>query len=399
PVLLAAELVERKALDGIDVTDMVQRALAYVATHGPATDQDRWEEDAGINAFTVAVCIAALVCGAPCLPPSARPWALALADDWNARLEDWLLASGTDLARQYGVERYYVRSAPAPGADGKSRLGEALAIKNRLHDPGIPAADQVATDFLQLVRLGLRDAHDPLILATVRIIDGELKVDTPSGPCWHRYTGDGYGETDDGGPFLGFGRGRAWPLLTGERGHYELAAGNDPLPFLKAMNAMTGRSGMLPEQVWDTDPVEGTVLEPGRPSGSAMPLVWAHAEFIKLVASRALGRPFDRPRAVWDRYQGQRPEPDHAIWLPQCPFARIRRGQSLTLALPREARVHHGLDGWQRLADVDTEELGLSLHGVHFDAAALAGATSLDFTFFWKGAQSWEGRDFHVALD
>ena len=110
--------------------------------------------------------------------------------------------------------------------------------------------------------------------------------------------------TTTAAPYDGSGRGRGWPLLTGERGHYELAAGRDPLPYLEAMTAMASPGGMLPEQVWDADPIPSRRLEPGRPTGSAMPLVWAHAEFIKLMVSRHLGHPVDRPRAVWRRYQG-----------------------------------------------------------------------------------------------
>jgi glucoamylase len=115
----------------------------------------------------------------------------------------------------------------------------------------------------------------------------------------HRYNGDGYGEHDDGRPFDGTGRGRAWPLLTGERGHFELVAGNDPLPFLKAMAAMTGPAGMIPEQVWDSAALLERRLLLGRPTGSAMPLTWAHAEYIKLLISRHLGYPVDKPEAVW----------------------------------------------------------------------------------------------------
>ena len=95
---------------------------------------------------------------------------------------------------------------------------------------------------------------------------------------------------NDGRPYDGTGLGRGWPLLTGERGHYELAAGRDPLPFLEAMTRMASPGGMLPEQVWDADPIPDRRLAPGRPSGSATPLVWAHAEFIKLMVSRRLGR-------------------------------------------------------------------------------------------------------------
>ena len=398
PVLLAAALAERRALDGIEVAAMIRRALAFIVRTGPATDQDRWEEDAGINAFTLATCIAALVCGAPWLDEPARGWALRIADDWNARVEDWTAVHDTALARSHGVAGYYIRIAPPVGADGASHLERILAIKNRIRDPGLAAEDQVATDFLQLVRLGLRDAGDPLVVDTLEVVDGLLKVDTPAGPAWHRYNGDGYGEHDDGSPFDGTGRGRAWPLLTGERGHYELAAGRDPLPYLEAMGAMVGRCGLIPEQVWDAEPSPQTSLAPGRPSGSAMPLVWAHAEFVKLVASRALGRPFDRPEALWRRYGGRRPEPAHAVWSPRSPIVHVDVGQTLCLCLPRPARVHHGIDGWQDVVDVDTVDSGLTLHVVCLATSGLAAGVRVDFTLFWTDTGTWEGLDHRIEI-
>ncbi len=402
PVLLAAALAERDALDGIAVANMVQRALAFVARTGPATDQDRWEEDAGLNAFTLATAIGALVCGAHWLAPTASDWALKIADDWNARIEDWTAVHDTALARAHGVAGYYVRIAPPRDGNGASRLDQILKVKNRLTDPGLPADAQVATDFLQLVRLGLRAADDPLVVDTVKVVDALLKTDTPNGPVWHRYNGDGYGEHEDGRPFDGTGVGRGWPLLTGERGHYELAAGRDPLPYLNAMAAMVGRCCLIPEQVWDTDPISRYGLSIGEPSGSAMPLVWAHAEFVKLVASRALGRPFDRPEALWQRYGGKRPSPDCVVWTPNMPIPTIRAGQTLCLALPRPARVHHGLahgdSGWQRVTDLDTDDSGLTLHVATLPATSGMAGTSIVFTLFWTDSQQWEGRDWRVEI-
>jgi len=249
PVLLASALAEHDALDGIEVRDMVHRALSAIARYGPATEQDRWEEDAGINAFTLAVCVSALVCGAGFLDGPARTFALELADYWNAHIEDWTCVHGTALARAAGVAGYYVRIAPPPDPTGNSTLAHILPIKNRACDPRLPAEEQIATDFLQLVRFGLRDAHDPLIVATLAVVDRQLKAQTPSGPAWRRYTGDGYGEQADGGPFNGVGQGRPWPLLTGERGHYELIAGRDPRPYLQAMAAMTEHADLIPKQV------------------------------------------------------------------------------------------------------------------------------------------------------
>jgi len=398
PVLLAVALSERNALDGVEVTTMVRSALGFIARNGPASEQDRWEEDAGINTFTLAICIAALVCGAAWLDPPARDLALRLADDWNARIENWTVVSDTALARKYEVANYYVRIAPPPVPGAANQLGNILPIKNHVRDPGIPAREQVATDFLQLVRLGLRDAHDPIVLNTLRVIDGELMVDTSVGPSWHRYTGDGYGEHADGRPFDGTGRGRAWPLLTGERGHYEVAAGRDPLSYLLAMSAMAGRCGLISEQIWDASPLPERLLEPGRPTGAVMPLVWAHAEFIKLVVSRRLQRPFDRPEALWERYGGKRPDPMYVVWTSRMPISAIHEGQIVRLCLPAPARVHFGTDGWQQVADVETTDSGLGLHFADLPTGQLVCGQGIDFTFTWSTTGSWEGRDYSVEI-
>ena len=398
PVLLASALAERDALDGIEIVPMVRRALGFIARNGPATEQDRWEENAGINAFTLAVCVSALVCGAKFLDDPARSFALELADDWNACIEDWTCVRGTALAREHGIDAYYVRTAPPPGSTGSRELDHVVPIKNRACDPEIPANEQVATDFLQLVRLGLRNAHDPLIVDSVKLIDRLLKVDMPSGPAWHRYTGDGYGEQQDGSPFNGVGVGRAWPLLTGERGHYELAAGRDPVPFLQAMAAMAGRGGLIPEQVWDADPIPGRGLYPGKPTGSAMPLVWAHAEFIKLATSCGLRQPCDRPQAVWDRYRGRRPEKTRTMWLPRFPANTLGAGQGLRVCLPEAAQVHYGFDGWRRIADVATRDSGLGVHFADLPTARLPAGACVDFTLYWSGPARWDGGDFRVEV-
>ncbi|MGA3403758.1 MAG: glycoside hydrolase family 15 protein [Acetobacteraceae bacterium] len=399
PVLLAASMAEREALDGIAVTDLILRALCFIATTGPSSPQDRWEENAGINTFTLSVCIAALVAGAPFLPQPAKDFALMLADFWNAQVESWTAVRGTPLARRLGVESYYIRVAPPDVLRDPASLQSILYIQNRSRTEGVPADEEISIDFLQLVRFGLRGANDPRIRDSITVVDALLKTDTPNGPAWHRYNGDGYGEHDDGRPFDGTGRGRAWPLLTGERGHYELVAGNDPSPYLKAMAAMTSPGGMMPEQVWDSTALPERRLFPGRPTGSAMPLAWAHAEFIKLMISRHLGYPFDRPAAVWARYGGRCPEAKRAIWCFHAPIGRIKHGMALIIALPRTARIHWGTNGWQNVADGETQDTGLGLHGFEVGAAALSRARCIDFTFQWRDTQDWVRKDFHVAID
>ncbi len=384
PVLLAAALAERGALGGIHIDDMVCNALRFVACNGPVTGQERWEENSGLNAYSLAVAIAALVEGAAFLPEAAQPWALDLADFWNASIEGWLAVAGTDLAARMGVSGYYVRIAPPEVlSKGLVAMQEPVPVRNRGDQAGIKASELVGTDFLQLVRFGLRQADDPLIRDSITVVDRLLKVETPYGPVWRRYTGDGYGEHHDGRPYDGTGHGRPWPLLTGERGHYELAAGRDPLPYLAAICGMASPLGLIPEQVWDAPDVQARELRFGRPSGSARPLAWAHAEFAKLAISRQLGFPCDRPGAVWRRYHGRRPAPRRAFWSAKSPIGEIPPGSRLVVALPRPATVR-----WNRenLPDalIATDETGLGFHAAELDTSDFPAGCQIGFDWTWR---------------
>jgi glucoamylase len=165
-----------------------------------------------------------------------------------------------------------------------------------------PARNVVGGDFLHLVRFGIRGANDPIVRDSVEVIDRVLKRDLPAGPGWRRYNGDGYGQKDDGSAFDGTGVGRCWPILTGERGHYELAAGRDPKPFLAAMEKFANEGGMISEQLWDADDLKNGGLKRGSATGAAMPLCWSHAEYISLVRSRHDGVCFDRVEPAFQRY-------------------------------------------------------------------------------------------------
>jgi len=390
PVLLAALLEERAALEDIAVADMIRRALAFIIRNGPATDQDRWEEDRGINAFTLAVTIAALVAGAEFLSDAERSIALDVADDWNERIESWLFVRDSRLARRFGVTGHFLRMAPADVCADPDAVHRVLPIKNLEEDPGLPYAEQVSTDFLQLVRFGLRPPDDPAIRDTLLIIDALLRVETTAGPAWRRYNHDGYGEHDDGGAFDGTGRGRAWPLLTGERGHYELLAGNDVVPFLRAMCSMAGRSGMLPEQVWDAKPLPERRLSPGKPTGSAMPLAWTHAEFVKLLVSSQLGTAFDCPRAVRERYDRQRNVSASAcsVWSQLAPSCSWQAGKPLRIVARSSAEVRWRSgqeDGWQPAMTTETLP---GVHSVLLPVAGLPAGSRLMFTLQRPGDES-----------
>jgi glucoamylase len=397
PVLLASALAEAGGpLDGT-VSDMVRRALSFIVRQGPSTGQDRWEEDAGLNSFTLAVAIAALVEGARFLSPAEADCALMLADAWNVRLEDWTWASGTQLAQNLNVAGYYMRSAPESVLVHDGTKNDALLIKNRAQCITLPASEQLAIDCLQLSRFGLRSASSPQMTASTTAIDALLKVDTPLGPVWHRYNGDGYGEHPDGAPFDGAGVGRGWPLLTGERGHQALLAGDDVRPYLHAMSRMTGPGGLVPEQVWDSPSIPERGLHPGAPSGSAMPLVWAHAEFVKLALSAARGAPVDRPLRTWARYRGEKPVLPYGLWQPRQRIATLRGGQELRLLLPEAARVHYALDTWQAPVDLATQDQGLA-HVARIPGATLKSARKILFTLYWPARDAWQGEDFEISI-
>ena len=372
---------------------MIRRAAAYLAQNGPISPQDRWEENPGISPFTLGVEIAALVAAADHLPAEDRPYALSLADYWNERLEDWTYFESGAFIEEFGVEGYYVRVAPAMSEGG---LCGRVDVRNRGGER-VPAVTLIGMEYLYLPRLGLRDPRDPRIQNTLKISESILKVETPH-VAYHRYNRDGYGEHEDGRPYDGTGVGRAWPLLTGERGYLDVLLGIDPLPYLEMMTRMTGPGGLIPEQVWDGPPLPERGLKPGMPSGSAMPLVWAHAEFLNLVAARHSGRPPKLLACVERRYQTQQPLATAWHWRRAEPFDRLPSGRALLIEGPAPFRLHHGFDGWREVFDTLSESQGLGMHGIRLDAGVLSGHSAIDFTLYFPESDSWEGTDHHMTL-
>jgi glucoamylase len=277
----------------------IRRAADFVAAHGPATESDRWENAAGYSPATIAAEIAGLVCAADVARSAgdaadAQRW-LATADGWAAHVNSWTYTTTGPL----GSGRYYLRidgnRNPNDGAPIALSDGGGTWDERRIVDPS----------FLELVRLGIERPDDPHITSTLPVIDRLLEVHTPNGPYWHRYDHDGYGEFPDGRPWDLAGRGRAWPLLTGERGEYELAAGHPQraLALLTTLAKAGGNSMLLPEQVWDVrgDPTRwGFRL--GEGTLSATPLAWPHAQFIRLAWGIAHGSPVETPSVVACRY-------------------------------------------------------------------------------------------------
>jgi glucoamylase len=334
PVVLAWRLQQAGALGPFNPAAMVAAACGYLIREGPTTAQDRWEEAPGYSPSTLAINIGALVCAAQMLEgagdaETAR-FVREYADFLEAHVEAWTVTTQGSLVP--GIPRHYIRINPSTaGAEDPNTATLVLANQSPDGPYEYPAKEIVDAGFLELVRYGVRDAHDPIVQDSVRVVDAVLKVDTPAGPCWRRYNHDGYGQRADGTSFKGWGTGRPWPLLTGERGHYELAAGSDVRPFLKAMEGFAVGIGLFPEQVWDEHMIAQKLLRPGGPTGAAIPLLWAHAEYIKLVRSAADNRVFDMIEPVRARYAAGQPraEAPIEIWSHKRPVDAIPLGRRL----------------------------------------------------------------------
>ena len=407
PILLLDMLLRGDALQANDferLWPMARAAAGFVVRNGPVTQEDRWEEDAGYSPFTLAVEIAALAVAAD-LAERAGEGALGrllgeVADAWNADIERWTYVTDTDLSRQVGIDGYYVRISSADVADAASPTHGYVPIKNRPPGACVDAAHFVSPDALALVRFGLRAPDDPRIVSTVRAIDALLRVELPGGPCWHRYNGDGYGEHADGAPFDGIGIGRAWPLLTGERAHFELAAGrsDEARRLLQTMEALAGAGGMISEQVWDDADVPERELFLGRPSGAARPLVWAHAEYVKLCRSMEEGAVFDTPPSALRRFVQQPATPTHSLWCFHHKARVLATGRTLRVLTATPAVVRWSSDGWTSFQDTPTHDSGIQLHFADLGTTDLTAGTHVSFTFRWLAGDRWEGENFDVLV-
>jgi glucoamylase len=353
PLLLGWRLwrVAPEEFDRARFRAVLQRAIAFLINAGPVTAQERWEENAGYSPSTLATIIAALCAGAELAhayqKTGIEEFVQEYADWLNSHLEDWCVTNAGELLP--GKPRHYIRLTPAdPLAPDPHPNPDTLEVTLANGGGTHPARNLPAGDFLHLVRLGLRPANDPLVVDSVAVLDAALKRALPGGPCWRRYPSDGYGQKPDGSDFDGTGEGRSWPILTGERGQYELAAGRDPMPYIHAMENFANAGGMIPEQVWDADDLPNGEMQRGRPSGSAMPLCWSHAEYISLVRSRRDGQVFDRVEWAFQRYvAGGKRDSSHEMWTFRHRTRRVPAGRTLRLIVQAPATVHWTNDDWQ----------------------------------------------------
>jgi glucan 1,4-alpha-glucosidase len=358
PLVLAHELGRT---DNETYIKHVRPAADFLIRHGPGTPQERWEEEAGYSPSTIAAEVAGLVCASEIArrngDDSSAALYLAAADEWARSVESWT-ATRTG---KYGDGNYYLRLT----GDGRPDDGSPLELNN-----GAGTFDEreiVDAGFLELVRLGVRPPTDPLVVKSVRVVDEVLRVLTPHGAAFYRYNHDGYGEMDDGRPwnFDGkyTGRGRLWALLSGERGEYELALGrrDEARRRLDAMLGFANEGRMLPEQVWDKPAAPSPDFRVGEGTGSATPLAWSSAQFIRLAASIEENRNLAQPRVVAARYAKAAAQPARAALTLEprvdAEPLRLEAGKSLRLrgCAAVGSRVHALIGTERRELSIDGE--------------------------------------------
>jgi glucoamylase len=420
PMILTWRLWKAGGLGSWDPFPFIERAAGFLVRNSPVTHQERWEENSGYSPSTLAAVIGGLICAAEI---ARDHQSLEMAEfleqyaDWiESHLEDWTVTNDGILLPE--VKRHYMRIRPPETGEAYMHEGagtEMLHLNNRpagtRHE--FEAREIIDAGFLELVRYGIRRADDPLMVDSLKVVDAVLKRELPYGPGWLRYNWDGYGQTAEGGPYLGSGQGRPWPLLTGERAHYELAAGNDIRDLIKTYEGYATAGNMLPEQIWDEPDQDGDHLKFGGPAGSACPLVWAHAEYLKLLRSAVDGKVFDRIEPVYSRYGRYQSEHGHArsagsprkhhrnieVFSLRRPIQSI--GPHDTVRVIAEARFQliWSNDNWNSSNTTESRSLGSAGYSADIPAAPGTPPTGLSLTFFWPEENRWLGHNYEIRIE
>ncbi|MGW7001272.1 glycoside hydrolase family 15 protein [Streptomyces sp. NPDC054933] len=293
PIVLAYQLGKTDATTWSKV-----RLLAdYLVSNGPATGQERWEENGGYSPSTMAAEVAGLVCAAQIATAngdsSHASTYLAKADAIQSAVDSDTYTTTGSIAGG----SYYLRITP----NANPNNGDTVSISN-----GGGTYDEraiVDQGFLELSRLGVKPASSPQISNSLAAVDATIKTVIPGyGTYWGRYNHDGYGETSSGADYTGAGVGRPWPVLSGERGEYDVQTGdlNGAQTMLASMANAADSGYQISEQIWPGASADG--FTQGQPDNSATPLMWTMAQFVRLAVDISAGRTVDTPAIVAQRY-------------------------------------------------------------------------------------------------
>jgi glucoamylase len=164
------------------------------------------------------------------------------------------------------------------------------------------------------------------------------------------------------------------------------------------MESFANNGGLISEQVWDQPDIPQRELYFGHPSGSAMPLVWAHAEYLKLQRSLRDGRVFDLPPQTVQRYLTEKNVCPRTVWRFNHKIRTMPAGKMLRVETLAPAVVHWSDDDWHTVQDAKTMDSGLGIYYADLPTTALPDGRQVLFTFFWPQADHWENKDFPVRV-
>jgi glucoamylase len=375
PILLAWRLGVAGALNRDPYPRLLRQAAVCLLSLGPATVADRWLDGGeGASPSSLAAAVAALLAAAEFADDAHEPAAAehlrVVADYWQSSVERWTFLE---------AEQRYVRLA----AD---------------LDTGAQSGDAVSLEALELVRRGLRRHDDPRVLSTLSRADSDLRVSLPEGSGWRRFTGDTYGEAEDGTPADddGSGQGHVWPLLAGERAHYALAAGKPVAEYLHILEACAGPELLLSEQVWDGDDLPQRGLAPGRANGGAAPFGWAHAEYVRLVAAFARSSLPDRIEPILRRYADGPSELAPLVWHHGHRIRRFPSGHPLRVQLKRRGAIVWTTDGWATSRVEQTRDTGLGFWVADLATRDVAPGGAVEWTVSYSDGR-WEGGNYRLT--
>lgn len=402
PVILAWKL-KGLGVIGDSYYTMVKKAAAYIARVGPSSGTERREEGMESSPAELAAEISALVCASYWADEMGEEEAskhlLSTADYWQTKLEDWTFAECDCIGE--GIPGHYLRIV--------HKVPEKLPAEDELYDPLVfnknrpkdrphHGGDIVDTGFLDLVRFGVRGPREPHIVSSLRVVDRLLRFEHNGRIAFRRFSGDGYGEQEDGSPFAGTGVGRPWPLLTGERAMYEIIAGGTPEEYVRSMEAFANEGHLFPEQIWDSENVPERGLYKGRPTGSATPLVWAHAEYIKVLRSMRDNAGFDIIEEVRERYAGRITRLHISAWKKDKLISSAKSTDMVRIISYEDADIVWTRDGWATRHEEPLSATGLGIWHRDFDHGSFSPGTKLIFTFRYKANGAWEGRNYEIDI-
>ncbi len=406
PILLAGHLDRAGGLKAFDPYPMILRAAGFLVREGPVTGQERWEELCGYSPSTLAATIAALITAARFArergDDTISQYLLDYADFLESHIDKWTVTTRGTLVPE--IPRHFIRLCPSVLGDNCPAEDQNEGV---LHLPNIDPSKQskfkaneiVDAGFLELVRYGIRDANDPLIVDSLRVIDHTIKREilTTNGElaqCWYRYNNDGFGQREDGSAYDDWGVGRLWPILTGERGHYELAHGASAADHIRTLESLTTETGLLPEQVWDAPDLPEKHLFQGKPTGAATPLMWAHAEYIKLLRSVHDGKVFDFVPEVEERYLLKKEHRPIEIWKPTRQIRSVKAQIPLRFQAEQSFTLQWRVDDGEQ-STLDSTSVDLGIHYADLPVSLKTGMI-LTFSFLSATAAQWIGPTFTI---